>query len=49
MSIFWLLAALAFLVVGLWPFGPYQLTLELARRFGRFPPAPAAAAQSPAA
>ncbi|MCB1834809.1 MAG: glycosyltransferase [Geminicoccaceae bacterium] len=47
MSIFWLLAALAFLVVGLWPFGPYQLTLELARRFGRFPPAPSTGGRAP--
>jgi cellulose synthase/poly-beta-1,6-N-acetylglucosamine synthase-like glycosyltransferase len=30
----------ACLLIGLWPFGPYQLTLMLARRLHRFPPAP---------
>jgi cellulose synthase/poly-beta-1,6-N-acetylglucosamine synthase-like glycosyltransferase len=36
---------LALLLAGLYPFGPYQLSLMLARRVGRFPPAPRAAAQ----
>jgi cellulose synthase/poly-beta-1,6-N-acetylglucosamine synthase-like glycosyltransferase len=31
---------LALLITGLYPFGPYQLSLVLVRRFGRFPPTP---------
>ncbi|MEZ5826490.1 MAG: glycosyltransferase [Geminicoccaceae bacterium] len=47
MTIFWLAGALVFMLAGLWPFGPYQLTLEIARRFRRFPPAPAAPGDAP--
>ncbi len=38
----WILAgsALLPLLAGLWPFGPYQASLLLARRLVRFPPAP---------
>ena len=35
---------LALLFVGLYPFGPYQLSLMLARRMHEFPPTPGAAA-----
>ena len=27
-------------LLGLWPFGPYQLSLIVARRLHRFPPTP---------
>ena len=34
------ISACVLLLAGLWPFGPYQLSLTLARRLGRFPPVP---------
>lgn len=34
-----LIVALILLLLGFWPFGPYQASLALARRLGRFPPA----------
>jgi cellulose synthase/poly-beta-1,6-N-acetylglucosamine synthase-like glycosyltransferase len=42
MMLFGILVAtgVAFLLIGLWPFGPYQLSLILARRIHRFPPTP---------
>lgn len=35
-----LVVAIVLLLIGIWPFGPYQATLALARRLRRFPPAP---------
>ena len=32
------IASLFFLLAGFWPFGPYQLTLMVARKLHRFPP-----------
>lgn len=43
------IASLIALLVALWPFGPYQLTLVLARRMYRFPSLPASTAASLAA
>src|SRR5437763_13718115 len=43
------ITSLIALLVALWPFGPYQLTLMLARRMHRFPSLPASAGASFAA
>lgn len=39
-SVICLAMGLLFFIVGIWPFGPYQLSLIIARRLRRFPPAP---------
>lgn len=39
-SVICLISGSLFLLVGVWPFGPYQLSLLIARWLCRFPPAP---------
>ncbi|MCB9944848.1 MAG: glycosyltransferase [Geminicoccaceae bacterium] len=48
MTFVWFSLAAICLVIAMWPFGPYQLSLALARRLHRFTPVPQATGREPA-